>query len=178
MNTKKPTVRTRIAPRGTHMGLEMMMIGVQMTRPRTVAVTVRPVRRRRMTPKTRRVRKLKSWVELGAWPWSLRRNIEEFVGSMTLHRQGTCRVSAIWLRRYRGRARRRRWWSEKDEQRRVGRFLGFANPSGQWLRELIRMRKRKEETMRRLKCRMKVYINATRVDHLVKISVRGVYICL
>ncbi|KAM1019895.1 hypothetical protein TB2_041171 [Malus domestica] len=74
MNTKKPTVRTRIAPRGTHMGLEMMMIGVQMTRPRTVAVT--------------------------------------------------------------------------------------------------------EETMRRLKCRMKVYINATRVDHLVKISVRGVYICL
>ncbi|KAM3018538.1 hypothetical protein FF2_002265 [Malus domestica] len=41
MDTKKPTVRIRMAPRGTYMGLEMIMIGVKMTRPRTMAVTVR-----------------------------------------------------------------------------------------------------------------------------------------
>ncbi|KAM1253141.1 hypothetical protein ACFX2J_041063 [Malus domestica] len=90
MDTKKPTVRTRMAPRGTHMGLEMMMIGVKMTRPRTVAVTVRPVRRRKMAQETKRVSKPTSWVELGAWPWSLRRNIEEFVRVLRLGLGALC----------------------------------------------------------------------------------------
>lgn len=49
-------------------------------RPMAVAVTVRPVRRSKMQPETMRVKNPTSWVELGAWSWSLRRNAEPDVG--------------------------------------------------------------------------------------------------
>lgn len=78
METNPATVRKRRPPTGTHMGLEMMIRGVNKIRPRIVAVTVRPVRRRRMAPETRSVKKPTSWVEFGACPWSLRRNVEAF----------------------------------------------------------------------------------------------------
>lgn len=67
------------------MGLEIRMSGAKKMRPMTVAVMVRPVRKRRMPPETMRVKNPMSWVELGAWSWSLRRNDEAGVG-----RDGRC----------------------------------------------------------------------------------------
>lgn len=66
------------------MGLEIMIRGVNKIRPIIVAVKVRPVRRRRMAPETRSVKKPTSWVEFGAFPWSLRRNVEAFVEARLL----------------------------------------------------------------------------------------------
>lgn len=63
-------VTNRATPSGTHIGLEMMMIGVNRIRPITMPVTVRPVRRTKMPPETRRLRKPRSWAEFGAFSWS------------------------------------------------------------------------------------------------------------
>ena len=62
------------------MGLEIRINGVKKMRPTTVAVMVRPVRKSKMQPETMRVKNPTSWVELGAWSWSLRRNAEPGVG--------------------------------------------------------------------------------------------------
>ena len=52
---------------GTQMGLESISNGAKKIRPRIVAVTVKPMRRRRIEPDTKRVKKPMSWVEFGAW---------------------------------------------------------------------------------------------------------------
>lgn len=71
---KNPAMaRNKTVPMGTQMGLEMMSKGAKKMRPRTVAATVKPVRRRRIEPEMKSVRKPMSWAELGAWAWNLRR---------------------------------------------------------------------------------------------------------
>ena len=74
---KNAAVKTkRMVPIGTQKGLVRRMSGVKKMSPRTVAVTVRPVRRSKMEAEMRSVRRPTSWVEFGAWYWSLRRNVE------------------------------------------------------------------------------------------------------
>ena len=48
------------------MGLEMRINGIKKMKPRMMAVTVRPVRMRRIEVETKRVKKPRSWVEFGA----------------------------------------------------------------------------------------------------------------
>jgi hypothetical protein len=65
---KNPAARRkRKVPAGTHIGLETMINGEKKMRETTVAVTVRPVRRRKMDPVTSRVKRPASWVEFGEW---------------------------------------------------------------------------------------------------------------
>ena len=64
-------------PAGTHMGLNTMIKGEKKIMAITVAATVRPVRRSKIAPVTRRVKRPASWVEFGAWSWYLRRNAED-----------------------------------------------------------------------------------------------------
>lgn len=61
---------------GIHMGLEMRINGIKRMRLTTVAVTVRPVRIRRIDAETKRVKKPRSWVEFGAWSWIFRKKVE------------------------------------------------------------------------------------------------------
>jgi hypothetical protein len=58
------------------MELETRISGAKKTTPRAVAVTVRPVRMSKTEQEMRRVKKPTSWVEFGAWSWSLLRNME------------------------------------------------------------------------------------------------------
>lgn len=52
---------------GTQMGPESISKGAKKIRPSIVAVTVKPIRRRRIEPDTKRAKKPMSWVEFGAW---------------------------------------------------------------------------------------------------------------
>lgn len=64
---RNPAVRRKKkVPAGTHIGLETMINGEKKMIEITVADTVKPVKRRRMDPVTRRVKMPTSWVELGA----------------------------------------------------------------------------------------------------------------
>lgn len=64
--------RNTIVPTGSQMGLDNTRIGAKKMRPRNKTVTVMPVRKRRMEPEMKRVRKPISCEELGECAWSLR----------------------------------------------------------------------------------------------------------
>lgn len=60
------TMTNRIAPSGTHIGLEIKISGAKMMRPIRNPVIVMPVRRRSTPPKTVRVRRPMNRVEVCA----------------------------------------------------------------------------------------------------------------
>ena len=65
MDKKAAVMRRNRVPIGTQIGLEMIIKGEKKIMAIMVPVTVRPVRRSKIEPVMRRVKRPASWVELG-----------------------------------------------------------------------------------------------------------------
>eukprot|EP00262_Sarcandra_glabra_P008165 TRINITY_DN21428_c0_g1_i1.p2 TRINITY_DN21428_c0_g1~~TRINITY_DN21428_c0_g1_i1.p2 ORF type:complete len:102 (+),score=7.38 TRINITY_DN21428_c0_g1_i1:331-636(+) len=65
----------RIVPAGIQIGLDRRINGVKKIKANTVAVRVSPVRQSKIPPETASVRNPMTWVDLGLWSLTQRRNV-------------------------------------------------------------------------------------------------------